>query len=69
MTISGARALIPHPTDNSFPSGHALFVGALLVGLFRFFRRTWLVSLVLILSVITLSARVVGGVHYPGDIL
>ena len=31
MEISGAIApLIPHPVDNSFPSGHALFTAALL---------------------------------------
>jgi membrane-associated phospholipid phosphatase len=26
----GIAPLIPHPIDNSFPSGHALFTGALL---------------------------------------
>lgn len=31
MELSGATALIPHPTDNSFPSGHALFSAALIV--------------------------------------
>jgi membrane-associated phospholipid phosphatase len=29
--VKGITPLIPHPVDNSFPSGHALFVGALLV--------------------------------------
>ena len=39
QAISGAIApLIPHPLDNSFPSGHALFTAALLVGLMRFSR-------------------------------
>lgn len=38
MSIPGAIApLIPHPIDNSFPSGHALFSWAFLVALFRFF--------------------------------
>lgn len=27
----GIQALIPHPIDNSFPSGHALFTAALLI--------------------------------------
>lgn len=69
MTISGSSALIPHPTDNSFPSGHALFVGALLVGLWRYYRRGGVVLVFVVLATITLFARVVGGVHYPGDII
>lgn len=31
MELSGATALIPHPTDNSFPSGHALFSAAAII--------------------------------------
>ena len=27
----GIQALIPHPIDNSFPSGHALFTAALMI--------------------------------------
>lgn len=36
--VGGIAPLIPHPIDNSFPSGHALFTGALLVGLYRYYR-------------------------------
>jgi membrane-associated phospholipid phosphatase len=61
--------LIPHPLDNSFPSGHALFTAALIVGLFRFTRRKWLIAWTLIFGVITALARIIGWVHYPGDIL
>ena len=68
--IVGAIApLIPHPIDNSFPSGHALFTGALLVGLFRYLRQTGLIGITTIIALITLTARVLGGVHYPGDII
>lgn len=70
MEIPGAiMPLIPHPADNSFPSGHALFTGALLFWIFLYFRRNWLLSLTIILGSITLVARVVGWVHYPGDII
>ncbi len=38
--MAGAIApLIPHPIDNSFPSGHALFTGALLAALYHYFPR------------------------------
>ena len=48
--MAGAIApLIPHPIDNSFPSGHALFTGALLVGLFQYYRHNWLILLTLLL--------------------
>lgn len=67
--VHGIVPLIPHPIDNSFPSGHALFTGALLFGLMRYFRNSSLVMLTVVIGMITLSARVIGGVHYPGDIL
>lgn len=68
--IPGAIApLISHPIDNSFPSGHALFTGALLVALYRYYRHKWLIVLTLSIGLITLTARVLGGVHYPGDII
>ena len=69
MELSGATALIPHPTDNSFPSGHALFSAALLVGLYRYYRRSWLIAAIAVLALLTTLSRVIGGVHYPGDIL
>jgi membrane-associated phospholipid phosphatase len=64
MELSGATALIPHPTDNSFPSGHALFSAALLVGLWKYYRRSWLIAVIAVLALATTSARVIGGVHY-----
>lgn len=69
MEISGATALIPHPTDNSFPSGHALFSAAIIVWIWNYFRRIFLIVLFSILAIITTTARVIGGVHYPWDIL
>lgn len=67
--VQGIAPLIPHPIDNSFPSGHALFTGALMFGLFGYFRNRWLILLTGIIGTITLTARVIGWVHYPGDIL
>lgn len=61
--------LIPHPTDNSFPSGHALFSGAFLVAVFYYFKKSWMITLTLFLVIITVCCRVLWGVHYPGDIL
>lgn len=70
MEIPGAIApLIPHPIDNSFPSGHALFTGALMVWMCRYFYRNYLLALFIIVWFITLSCRVIGWVHYPWDIL
>ena len=57
--IPGAIApLIPHPIDNSFPSGHALFTGALLIALYHYYRRNWLIVLTITIGLITLTARV-----------
>jgi membrane-associated phospholipid phosphatase len=69
MELSGATALIPHPTDNSFPSGHALFSAALLVGIWKYYPKILLILLFIILALVTTTARVIWGVHYPGDIM
>jgi undecaprenyl-diphosphatase len=72
--VSGAiAAIIPHAIDNSFPSGHALFSMAAVIGMYRYAPRTgiWAYSIyiVYILAVVTPVCRVLGGIHYPGDIL
>ncbi len=67
--VWGIAPLIPHPIDNSFPSGHALFTVALLVGLWSSYKRWWAIAGTILFGLITASARVIGGVHYPGDIL
>jgi membrane-associated phospholipid phosphatase len=65
ITVSGGiTPLIPHPIDNSFPSGHALFSAALIVGLWKYYRRHWLITLIAVLALLTTTARVIGGVHY-----
>jgi membrane-associated phospholipid phosphatase len=68
--IAGSIApLIPHPIDNSFPSGHALFSGAFLIGLLRFFPNWKIILITSIIALITVVSRVIGWVHYPWDIL
>ncbi len=67
--VHGIPPLIPHPIDNSFPSGHALFMGSLLFWIFSYFRRSWLLIVTCIVGFITLTARVVWWVHYPGDVI
>ncbi|MFZ2255778.1 MAG: phosphatase PAP2 family protein [Patescibacteria group bacterium] len=37
--------------------------------MWQYFRKCWLIVLFVILALITTTARVMGGVHYPGDIL
>ena len=67
--VGGIAPLIPHPIDNSFPSGHALFSMAFLVWLIHSYKKYTLIAITLILWIITALARVIGWVHYPGDIL
>jgi membrane-associated phospholipid phosphatase len=63
--VHGIKALIPHPLDNSFPSGHALFTGALLVGIYRYIHRWDILSIAIVLGLITTISRVLAGIHYP----
>ncbi len=67
-TVSAIPPLIAHLPDNSFPSGHAIFWAASVVSLFAFSRR-WLAWTALFLGALMCAARVMAGIHYPGDIL
>ena len=68
-TIGSIPALITHLPDNSFPSGHAMFLGASWWALHIFLRNKRIVIGFLILWILTVTARVLAGIHYPGDIL
>ncbi len=67
--VWGIAPLIPHPLDNSFPSGHALFTAALIIGLLRFCPKPLLILGAIFFGGVTAGARVIGWVHYPGDII
>jgi membrane-associated phospholipid phosphatase len=60
--------LIDHIPDNSFPSGHAIFAGTALVGIYLIGSR-FLLVLFSFLFAGMLLARIFAGIHYPGDIL
>ncbi|MDD2565764.1 MAG: phosphatase PAP2 family protein [Candidatus Gracilibacteria bacterium] len=68
-TVSSIRPLIDHLPDNSFPSGHAIFAGAALVGFFFFWPNLIYSSILIIASFLMFYSRIASGVHYPGDIL
>lgn len=61
--------LIPHPLDNSFPSGHALFSGAAIMAMIWYVKKPIYIFITIVLAIVTVILRVVGGVHYPGDII
>lgn len=67
--VNGIAPLIPHPLDNSFPSGHALFTGAFVVWLIAFARYPGIIIITLTIWLLTAISRVIAWVHYPGDIL
>lgn len=69
LVAGGINPIIPHPIDNSFPSGHALFTIALLVGLWNSYKKWWAITFTILLGIITATARVIGWIHYPWDIL
>lgn len=60
--------LIPHTADNSFPSDHATGAMALALSVLVFTRYRWLGWILVGCAVVIGLARIVAGVHYPGDI-
>lgn len=68
-TLTNLPVLISHLPDNSFPSGHALFWGASWWTLHVLLDRPRVTITFFILGFITCLARVIAGIHYPGDII
>lgn len=68
-TLTNIPVLINHLPDNSFPSGHALFWGASWWASHVLFGRLRVTLTFFILGFITCLARVIAGIHYPGDII
>lgn len=65
-TLTDAHVLVSRTTDFSFPSDHAVAVGAVAAGLVLAHRR--LGALAIVLAAIMAAARVYVGAHYPGDV-
>lgn len=68
-----AHAYTPYQVDASYPSGHTVFVTALVIGLVYVLRRTrWerlTIVLGTILVIIVLVSLTIDAVHYPTDVL
>ena len=64
---SGAKALIAHSADSSFPSDHAIVAFAIATSLLFWNRRVGIAALVV--ATLICIARVSVGVHYPTDVL
>ena len=62
-----AHVLVTHAPDTSFPSDHAILVGAVTVGLWGLSRR--LDVCLVVGGMLVLVSRVFIGVHYPSDVL
>ncbi len=66
---SKIRSLVHHLPDNSFPSGHAIFAAASIGAVWTAFR-SWSIRITfLFFGVLMVCARVIAGIHFPGDIL
>lgn len=64
--------LVPHTTDFSFPSDHAVMAGAVAAGVLLAHRQLahrWLVLLTAVLALLMAFARVYVGAHYPFDVI
>lgn len=67
FVLSGIPPLVPHASDNGFPSDHTLFSAALAVLVLRYDKRVGFVLFVLACLVGT--ARVLAGIHHGVDII
>lgn len=68
-TVSSLPALISHLPDNSFPSGHAMYFGASWWALHKLTPWKRITCFFFAIGLLTVSARVIAGIHYPLDIL
>ncbi len=67
FTTHEVNLLFYHPSDSSLPSNSATVAFVLAVGLWQ--RSRWLGGLAIVMGAALGLARVVGGVHYPLDIV
>ena len=67
--VSAITPIISHLPDNSFPSGHAIFAAAALVAAVLFLKIRYLTAAVCTFGILMILARVMAGIHYPGDMI
>lgn len=68
FNVAGAREVVFHLPSYSFPSDHALFLMFLSVYLYLLgYKRMGIIALIITITVSI--ARVIGGLHWPGDVL
>lgn len=67
FTNHEVNLLFYHPSDSSLPSNSATVAFVLAVGLAQ--RSRWLGGLAIVMGTVLGLARVIGGVHYPLDIV
>ncbi len=67
VALDGVVSLFTPDDLNAFPSGHATFFSALAVGLYFYHKKLGIFFGVC--AIIIALARVIAGVHFPGDIL
>lgn len=66
--VAGTHELVFHLPSYSFPSDHALFLMFLSVYLYLFgYKKMGLIAI--IITVIVSITRIIGGLHWPGDVL
>ena len=65
--LNGVHVLMAHAPDTSFPSDHAILVGAVTASLWALSRR--LDVGLAVVGFLVLVARVYIGVHYPSDVI
>ncbi|MDQ1343511.1 MAG: undecaprenyl-diphosphatase [Patescibacteria group bacterium] len=68
-SVSAIAPILQHLPDNSFPSGHGIFAGASVTAAFLLFRKKTLAVHLFSIGVPMLCARILAGVHYPGDVI
>jgi membrane-associated phospholipid phosphatase len=61
--------IIPHISNASFPSSHALFFGVSIIVLIRWFFPLYQKVILILLGWIMCLSRLIWAIHYPSDVL
>lgn len=66
--VAGAQEVVFHLPSYSFPSDHALFLMFLSVYLYLFGYKKMSLAAIIVTIIVSIT-RVIGGLHWPGDVL